>query len=67
MQGSGCQVGIGGGWRDFVMDNNLEAGDACLFELDNIKPSYNMAALDVSIFRVVDKIVPLKIIVADSP
>ncbi|KAF5183951.1 B3 domain-containing protein rem16 [Thalictrum thalictroides] len=62
------QPGISGGWANFVMGNNLEKGDACLFELDNINPiCESVMKFDVTIFRVVDKIVPLKRIPVKSP
>ncbi|ERM98499.1 hypothetical protein AMTRI_Chr07g79330 [Amborella trichopoda] len=45
-----------GGWKYFSIENNLEEGDACVFELSNegIKEMY------VHIFRVVEEIKPLK-------
>ncbi|PIA47532.1 hypothetical protein AQUCO_01400282v1 [Aquilegia coerulea] len=62
------QPGISGGWADFVMENNLEKGDACLFELDNINPNYeSVVTVDVTIFRVVDKIVPLNRMLVKPP
>ncbi|KAL0017294.1 hypothetical protein SO802_004363 [Lithocarpus litseifolius] len=48
--------GITGGWKHFVIDNNLEEFDVCLF-----KPAGQMdgsTILDVSIFRVVEEISP---------
>ncbi|KAK4599586.1 hypothetical protein RGQ29_009575 [Quercus rubra] len=48
--------GITGGWKYFVIDNNLEEFDVCLF-----KPAGQMdgsTILDVSIFRVVEEISP---------
>ncbi|KAK9096416.1 hypothetical protein Sjap_021913 [Stephania japonica] len=30
-------IGLDGGWADFVLDNNLEVGDVCLFELSGLQ------------------------------
>ncbi|KAK7310472.1 hypothetical protein RJT34_08024 [Clitoria ternatea] len=49
--------GLTGGWKHFTLDNNLEEYDVCVF-----KPAGHMnntLVLDVSIFRVVEEIVPL--------
>ncbi|CAN6449362.1 unnamed protein product [Victoria cruziana] len=48
--------GFLGGWADFVFANNLEEGDACVFEF--IKGDKELA-MDVTIFRVVEQITPL--------
>ncbi|KAK9140684.1 hypothetical protein Scep_010365 [Stephania cephalantha] len=61
-------VGLdGGGWADFVMDNNLEVGDVCLFELCGVQECGEIL-MDVSIHRVVEEVVPLeKVRPFDSP
>ncbi|KAK7321719.1 hypothetical protein VNO77_32607 [Canavalia gladiata] len=49
--------GLTGGWKHFALDNNLEEFDVCLF-----KPAGQMSnifVMDVTIFRVVDEIVPV--------
>ncbi|BAT82712.1 hypothetical protein LR48_Vigan01g331500 [Vigna angularis] len=51
--------GLTGGWKHFVLDNNLEEYDVCVF-----KPAGQMndnLVLDMSIFRVVEEIVPLSV------
>ncbi|XP_031481405.1 B3 domain-containing transcription factor VRN1-like isoform X2 [Nymphaea colorata] len=48
--------GFLGGWADFVFANNLEEGDACVFEF--IKGGKDLA-MDVTVFRVVEQITPL--------
>ncbi|KAK9138055.1 hypothetical protein Sjap_008649 [Stephania japonica] len=52
-------VGLDKGWEDFVMDNNLEIGDVCLFELCGVQESGEIL-IDVSIHRVVEEVVPLE-------
>ncbi|KAK9118215.1 hypothetical protein Scep_016308 [Stephania cephalantha] len=52
-------IGLDGGWADFVMDNNLEVGDACLFELCGVQEGGEIL-VDVSIHRVVQEVVPLE-------
>ncbi|XP_058081446.1 B3 domain-containing protein REM16-like isoform X2 [Magnolia sinica] len=47
--------GLGKGWADFVFDNNLEEGDACVFELSRKR---ELIVLNVHIFRVVEEVVP---------
>ncbi|KAL2318634.1 hypothetical protein Fmac_032510 [Flemingia macrophylla] len=49
--------GLSGGWKHFVLDNNLEEFDACVF-----KPAgkmNNILVIEMTIFRVVEEIVPL--------
>lgn len=48
--------GLSGGWKRFTLDNNLEEGDVCIFEMDNVE-NYT---LKVHIFRVVENCIPLK-------
>ncbi|KAK5784789.1 hypothetical protein PVK06_039323 [Gossypium arboreum] len=49
------------GWAKFVLDNNLESHDTCVFELsDEGKANGYTMVFDVIIFRVLDEIVPLK-------
>ncbi|KAK7383089.1 hypothetical protein VNO78_28757 [Psophocarpus tetragonolobus] len=53
-RGSG---GLTGGWKHFALDNNLELNDQCVF-----KPAgkiNNTLVLEITIFRVVQEIVPL--------
>ncbi|KAG1354347.1 putative B3 domain-containing protein [Cocos nucifera] len=45
-----------GQWQKFVQDNNLEEGDVCIFELTR---AHKNLAMDVHIFRVLDKNTPL--------
>jgi len=47
----------GYGWKKFVLDNNLEEFDVCLFELASQKRDPRMV-MDVEIFRVIPEIVP---------
>ncbi|XVF15667.1 hypothetical protein REPUB_Repub09cG0174300 [Reevesia pubescens] len=48
------------GWDKFVMDNNLEENDACVFELnDGSNANGKIIIFNVIIFRVLDEIVPL--------
>lgn len=54
--GNRSNPGLSGGWKRFSLDNNLEEGDVCIFELDNME-NYT---LRVHIFRVVENWVPLK-------
>ncbi|GAA0186583.1 hypothetical protein LIER_33871 [Lithospermum erythrorhizon] len=44
------------GWKNFVLDNSLEEGDACLFNLVSAESS--SVVMDVKIFRVVQEVVP---------
>ncbi|KAI6688212.1 hypothetical protein NL676_025040 [Syzygium grande] len=53
-RGSG---GLSSGWKNFALENNLEQSDVCLFNLaNNIDKNI---ILDVTIFRVVEDVVPL--------
>jgi hypothetical protein len=54
--GNRSNPGLSGGWKRFTLDNNLEEGDVCIFELDNME-NYT---LRVHIFRVVENCIPLK-------
>lgn len=54
--GNRSNPGLSGGWKRFSLDNHLEEGDVCIFELDNME-NYT---LRVHIFRVVENCVPLK-------
>lgn len=45
-----------GNWKSFSVDNNLEEGDVCIFELTGDKKHTTMT---VHIFRVVKEVVPL--------
>ncbi|TKY57765.1 B3 domain-containing protein REM16 [Spatholobus suberectus] len=48
--------GLSGGWKHFALDNNLEEYDVCVF-----KPAgqmNNTLVIDVTLFRVVEEIVP---------
>ncbi|KAK9706776.1 hypothetical protein RND81_07G151000 [Saponaria officinalis] len=48
-------------WAEFVLDNNLEEGDVCVFELvqkGNLKAN-RRPVFNVRIFRVVQEVVPL--------
>jgi len=52
-RGSG---GLSSGWKNFTLENNLEQSDVCVFNLaDSISKNI---ILDVTIFRVVEDIVP---------
>ena len=54
--GDRLHAGLSGGWRYFALDNNIEEGDVCVFELvDTIKYRFK-----VHIFRVVQKCTPFK-------
>ncbi|KAL5704503.1 hypothetical protein ACHQM5_022923 [Ranunculus cassubicifolius] len=61
----GRNGGISGGWAGFVMDNNLEEGDVCVFEILNIREenpnSDYVVDMNVSIHRVVDEVIPVTI------
>ncbi|RDY10828.1 B3 domain-containing protein REM16, partial [Mucuna pruriens] len=49
--------GLSGGWKHFALDNNLEEFDVCVY-----KPAgqiNNTLVIDVTIFRVVEDVVPL--------
>ncbi|KAJ4961094.1 hypothetical protein NE237_021004 [Protea cynaroides] len=52
------QVGLSGGWKSFVWDNNLEQDDVCVFELTQLPGKKNLEtiSMDVKIFRVVKKL-----------
>ncbi|KAK9167044.1 hypothetical protein Scep_002235 [Stephania cephalantha] len=54
-------IGLDGGWADFVLDNNLEVGDVCLFKLCGLQEAGEIL-IDVSIHRVVEEVVPLEIV-----
>ncbi|XP_048129670.1 B3 domain-containing protein REM16 isoform X1 [Rhodamnia argentea] len=56
-RGSG---GLSSGWKNFALENNLEQSDVCLFELAN-SIAKNIV-LDVTIFRVVEDVVPLTLV-----
>ncbi|XP_010270408.1 PREDICTED: B3 domain-containing transcription factor VRN1-like [Nelumbo nucifera] len=45
---------ISKGWADFALDNNLEEGDCCVFELTKT----NVIEMQISIFRVLEDVVP---------
>nr|DAD40563.1 TPA_asm: hypothetical protein HUJ06_014886 [Nelumbo nucifera] len=47
------------GWPKFVLHNNLEEGDVCVFEVG--KRRNNFLHIDVKIFRVVEEVVPLQV------
>ncbi|KAA8528581.1 hypothetical protein F0562_035936 [Nyssa sinensis] len=49
-------AGLAGGWRKFVVENNLEESDVCLFELAG--GTTNAIFFDVSIFRVIQEVIP---------
>ncbi|KAF6177059.1 hypothetical protein GIB67_015934 [Kingdonia uniflora] len=49
---------FGNGWAHFVLENNLEVGDVCLFE--PVEEEQNGFVLDVSVYRVVKECVPLE-------
>ncbi|XP_061365395.1 B3 domain-containing protein REM16-like isoform X1 [Gastrolobium bilobum] len=49
--------GLTGGWKHFVLDNNLEEFDVCVFKLGG--QLNNTMILEVDIFRVVEEIAPL--------
>ncbi|XP_042502908.1 B3 domain-containing protein Os12g0592300-like isoform X2 [Macadamia integrifolia] len=55
--------GLSGGWMNFVWDNNLEVGDACVFQITQLPPGNEYLkttiAMDVKMFRVVKKITKL--------
>ncbi|KAL5704456.1 hypothetical protein ACHQM5_022884 [Ranunculus cassubicifolius] len=63
----GQKGGISGGWARFVMDNNLEEGDVCVFEILNIREensnsnSFYVVDMNASIHRVLDKVVPFTV------
>jgi len=54
--GDRAPPGLSGGWKRFSLDNNLEEGDVCIFERDDME-NYT---LRVHIFRVVENCIPLK-------
>eukprot|EP00262_Sarcandra_glabra_P013903 TRINITY_DN3941_c0_g3_i4.p1 TRINITY_DN3941_c0_g3~~TRINITY_DN3941_c0_g3_i4.p1 ORF type:complete len:433 (-),score=61.28 TRINITY_DN3941_c0_g3_i4:193-1491(-) len=56
-RGIGNTGALDGKWADFVMENNLEVGDSCLFVLTNGKDKN--VQMDVRIFRVIEDVVPL--------
>ncbi|XP_027368166.1 B3 domain-containing protein REM16 [Abrus precatorius] len=49
--------GLTRGWKQFALDNNLEEFDVCVFEPAG--HMNNVLVLDVTIFRVVEEIVPV--------
>lgn len=49
-EGNGAKLSQG--WREFVLDNSLEEGDVCVFEL--ISKEDIMLKLKVTIFRVLE-------------
>ncbi|KAL8166305.1 hypothetical protein V2J09_007804 [Rumex salicifolius] len=50
--------GLGSGWKQFSLENNLEESDVCLFKLIN-QENGEPVMLDVNIYRVVDEVTPL--------
>ncbi|CAK7355254.1 unnamed protein product [Dovyalis caffra] len=55
------KFGIGKGWCKFVLDNNLEESDICIFELkQGAKANKETVIFNVIIFRVVAEVVPLR-------
>uniref|UniRef100_A0A803KW37 TF-B3 domain-containing protein n=1 Tax=Chenopodium quinoa TaxID=63459 RepID=A0A803KW37_CHEQI len=56
------QCTLNKGWAHFVLDNNLETEDYCVLELADTGTSQQPLTLDVHIYRAVEKIVPLKVI-----
>ncbi|KAK9091203.1 hypothetical protein Sjap_024380 [Stephania japonica] len=54
-------IGLYGGWADFVLDNNLEVGDVCSFELCGLQEGGEIL-IDISIHRVVQEVVPMEIV-----
>lgn len=52
-----CSGGLSGGWKNFAVDNNLDEFDVCVFNPDT--PGTKPMVLNVSIFRVVNAVVPL--------
>jgi hypothetical protein len=50
------RAGLSGGWKHFAIDNNLEEGDVCIFELVN----KNKYTFKVYIFRVIKNCIPCK-------
>uniref|UniRef100_A0A803MCN2 TF-B3 domain-containing protein n=1 Tax=Chenopodium quinoa TaxID=63459 RepID=A0A803MCN2_CHEQI len=56
------QCTLNKGWAHFVLDNNLETEDYCVLELADTGTSRQPLTLDVHIYRAVEKIVPLKVI-----
>ncbi|KAH9758459.1 B3 domain-containing protein REM16 [Citrus sinensis] len=52
-----CSGGLSGGWKNFAVDNHLDEFDVCVFSPDN--PGTKPMVLNVSIFRVVNAVVPL--------
>ncbi|GAY39430.1 hypothetical protein CUMW_044310 [Citrus unshiu] len=52
-----CSGGLSGGWKNFAVDNHLDEFDVCVFGPDN--PGTKPMVLNVSIFRVVNAVVPL--------
>lgn len=56
-RGSG---GLSSGWKNFALENNLEQSDVCLFNLAN--DIDKNIILDVTIFRVVEDVVPLTLV-----
>ncbi|XP_057871066.2 B3 domain-containing protein Os01g0723500 isoform X2 [Cryptomeria japonica] len=54
--GDRSNPGLSGGWKGFAIDNNLEEGDVCVFELEDKKNF----TLKVHIYRVVEDCIPPK-------
>uniref|UniRef100_A0A5B7C9C3 Putative B3 domain-containing protein REM16-like n=1 Tax=Davidia involucrata TaxID=16924 RepID=A0A5B7C9C3_DAVIN len=57
-------AGLTGGWKKFVIENNLEESDVCLFELAGGTTS--TIFLDVSIFRVIQEATPPTRVISTS-
>lgn len=54
----GCRDGLSKGWQCFLVANNLEEGDVCIFEC--VENSIKKIKLKVHIFRVIKKTTPYK-------
>lgn len=57
--------GITSGWKAFVVDNNLEEFDVCVFE--PCAGLIGATLLDVRIFRVVEEVTPFRKISSPTP
>ncbi|KAK9271206.1 hypothetical protein L1049_026796 [Liquidambar formosana] len=57
--------GLTRGWMNFAVENNLEEFDVCVFHL--ARQEANTIVLDVSIFRVVQEVMPLTRVNSASP
>ncbi|CAH9144796.1 unnamed protein product [Cuscuta epithymum] len=54
----------GAGWKYFVLENSLEIDDVCLFNL--VSESSSLCVFDVRIFRVIDDVLPRKVMGTSS-